>query len=44
MTINPNSLKGPKLPKTNNLLDARRKSNNSKLASKKIISSERMGG
>ena len=43
MTLNPSSSsKGPKLPKHSNLIDARRKSNNSKLAAKKVISSERI--
>ena len=44
MTLNPSSSssKGPKLSKHSNLIDARRKSNNSKLASKKVISSERI--
>ena len=44
MTLNPNNQKGPKLPRPTNLIDTRRKSNNSRLASKKIISSERIGG
>ena len=44
MTLNPNNQKGPKLPRPTNLIDTRRKSNNSKLASKKIISSERLVG
>lgn len=43
MTLNPSSNSSKaKLPKHSNLIDTRRKSNNSKLASKKVITSERI--